>query len=95
VDEETIRVIIHEGNCHALFQTEFQKSLISTLMQKKPTPRRAKNRLCDNTALPYELGFVPHQVSCNYHIGRSGARSNQATASMAHECVTVGRAVFC
>jgi hypothetical protein len=35
VDGETIRVIIHEGNCHALFQTEFQKSLISTLMQKQ------------------------------------------------------------
>jgi hypothetical protein len=35
VDGETIRVIIHEGNCHALFQTEFQQSLISTLMQKQ------------------------------------------------------------
>jgi hypothetical protein len=34
VDGETIRVIIHKGNCHALFQTEFQQSLISTLMEK-------------------------------------------------------------
>jgi hypothetical protein len=42
VDGETIRVIIHGGNCHALFQTEFQKSLISTLMQKQPPSGHAK-----------------------------------------------------
>jgi hypothetical protein len=35
VDGETIRVIINEGNCHALFKTEFQQSLISTLMEKQ------------------------------------------------------------
>jgi hypothetical protein len=35
VDGETIRVIIHKGNCHALFKTKFQQSLISTLMEKQ------------------------------------------------------------
>jgi hypothetical protein len=45
VHEETIRVIIHKGNCHALFRSEFQQSVIKRLMRKRPpsgTPRRAK-----------------------------------------------------
>jgi hypothetical protein len=48
VHEETIRVIIHKGNCHALFRRKFQQLLIRTLMQKQPPsgpPRAKKQRL--------------------------------------------------
>jgi hypothetical protein len=44
VHEETIRIIIHKGNFHALFGSEFQQSVIKRLMQKQPPPRRAKKQ---------------------------------------------------
>jgi hypothetical protein len=62
--------------------------------RSNPPREERKNSVCDNVALPSDLGFVPHQVTCNYHAGRSGEHSNEAAASMAHECVTVRRAGF-
>jgi hypothetical protein len=76
------------------------EALIKALVSKQassdtPTEERENRFVCNHAALPPELGFVPHQVMCNYHVGSSGEHSNQAAVSMAHECVRVGCAVFC
>jgi hypothetical protein len=95
VHEETIRVIHPQRELSCALSKQISTIAYQNSHAEATSLWHAEKSEKTASAITWHCRLSSVLCPTNYHVGRSGAHSNQAAASTAHECVTVGHAVFC